>query len=455
MKKNNNYKIIIIGLILSIITSSCQAKLGKSTVLLAKALDENTTSLTNNNSQKIVDYIGQVEFRKIVSGDKCKINNYLVTIAKNEAELQDLLENKIGNKTNSIFLPDIDFEKRNVIGIFLGDRQTAGFSVEIEKIEESKDFFTIFLKEKQPQKGEIVKAEITQPFLIIETKKTIKNIVFENSSLEKVTLEELRFKNIESGSDSGIKEFSKKIAKTKEEFSDLYKEHLSKQKLITTPIFPYVDFNNEMIAAIFLGERPSSGYNIKVTKVTKTNSRITIFANEETPEDKAFTYSIVTSPYTFITIPKNNLPINFDINLVIPESGNFTNVNPSINTTKELEFKHFIDGDSSGIKIGQYLLIKDKKEFRNIWNEHSNSKDSVLPDIDFSKNSLISVFLGDSYSGYSIKFDKIIDYMDEVRIFVEIEKNKENKSFKTNPFSMILISKTYKNPIFIINKPIN
>jgi len=454
MKKNNNYKIIIASLILPIITNACQVKLGKNTVLLAKNESTNTTTSTINidNSGKIVDYIGQVEFRKIINGEKSKVNNYFVTTIQNEAELQDLIDNKIGNKTNSIFLPNIDFNKRNVIAIFLGDRQTTGFSADIDKIEESKDAFTIYLKENQPQKGDAVKAEITQPFLVIETKKTDKKIVFENSSLDKVELEDVRFDTLESGYDSGIKEFSKKIAKTQEEFNELYKEHLSQQKLIKKPIFPHVDFNEKMVASIFLGERPSSGYSIKVTNVTKTNSRITIFATEDAPKDNDYKSSIVTSPYTLITLPKSNLSINFDITLVVPQSGNFASGDTSTSIAKELSLKHILDGDNSGIKYAQYLLIQDKKEFRSLWNQHSGSSDSVLPDIDLLQNSLIAVFLGNSYSGYTIKFDKIIEYMDEIRIFVIIEKSKDTKTINTNPFSMISIPKTYKKPVFIINK---
>lgn len=426
--------------------SSCQVKL---------ASNLKTTPTPSPSAQNLIiqnETLGQIEFRRILSGERSNIRSYETRIIDNQSDFIKLWDDHTGSKTNPLFIPKIDFELKNVIAIFLGERPTTGFNIDINKIEETKDIIKVSLKENKPLAGSEVKAEITQPFLIIETKKSNKRFLIEKPFLTNPANKELNFKIIETGYDSGIKDFSKRLATTDKEFSDLYREHLSSQKNINSTVFPKVDFKNDMVAAIFLGERPSSGYNIDIKKIVKTDSQIVIEASETPPNSETQISSIITTPYQFVSLPKNDLPIKFDINLIVPKYDQVSSVTTN-NTSKILTTKTFLSGENSNITSSQFLVIQSREEFKSIWVQHNGSTSSVLPEIDFGNNSLIAIFAGTKQSsGYNINVNSVIEIGNELRVFIDLSKDQaQSRNIITNPFSMVIIPKSFRNPSFIIN----
>jgi hypothetical protein len=431
---------------------SCKVKLAEPFISASPGPSPTATPFTSNST--IVNSLGQVEFRRILSGDKSNVRNYEVRVSEDEVAFQQLWDDHTGSKTNPIFLPKVDFEQKNVVAIFLGDRPSTGFDVEIEKIEETADSMQIFIKEITPSPGQEVKAEITQPFLIIETKKTKKKIVFENSSINKAQAEDVTFKSLEVGFDSGIKTFSQRVARNEKEFSDLYKEHLSGQKNIVSPVFPIIDFNKEMVAAIFLGERPTNDYAIDIKKVTKTESQIIISASEIPPTGDVV--QISTSPFNFITLPKSNLPVSFDISLIVPPTGQIKDSSNGENNVKNLSLaiKPLASGDNSFITNSLYTMVRSSDEFKDLWARHTNnSVNNKIPEVDFALYNVIAVFIGKrETTGIVINIGTVIEASEEVRVFVELAKDKNNaKNLPTTPFQMVLIPKTGKPASFIIN----
>lgn len=444
---NKFFQYSVIGIFI-LTQSSCQVKLADH--LKVSASPNPVIQQPNPNIQNEV--LGQIEFRRILSGEKSNIRAYETRVIDNELDFVKLWDDHTGTKTNPLFIPKIDFTYKNVIAVFLGERPTTGFNLDIALIDESKDAIKVSLKENKPQPGSEVKAEITQPFLIIETKKTNKKVIIEKPLLTNTINQDIIFKNIEIGYDSGIKEFSKRLAKNDKEFSSLYTEHLTGQKNINATVFPKINFKDEMVAGIFLGERPSSGYSINIKRVVKTDSQIIIEASETTPDKDSDITSIITTPYQFITLPQSDLPVKFDVSLIIPKYDQ-VNSNQGYSVSKDLNFQTFLSGDVSSIKDSNFSIIQSKEQFRSLWTQHTGSTSSIMPEVDFTANSLITVFSGSKpTSGYSINVKSVYETAEDVRVFIDLSKDSSNtKNIVTNPFSMILIPKTYKTPTFILN----
>lgn len=430
---------------------SCQVKLASN---LGAGVVSSAVPTINPSQIAVVqsETLGQLDFRRILSGNRSNIRSYETRVIDNESDFIKLWDDHTGSKTNPLFVPKIDFQLKNVVAVFLGERPTTGFSVEVNNIEETKDNINISLKENKPLAGSEIKAEITQPFIIIETKKSTKKFVIENSLINSSVNEEMKFTNLETGYDSGIKDFSRRIAKTEKEFSDLYREHLSSQKTVNATVFPKIDFKNQMVAVIFLGERPSSGYNIEIKNIIKTDSQIVVEASETSPTPETAISSIITTPYQFVTLPQSDLPVKFDINLIVPKYEQVTgNVNG--NVSKNLVVKNFLSGENSNIKSSQFLLVQTRDDFRSLWAQHSGSVSAVIPEVDFGNNSLIAVFSGTKQSsGFNISVTSAVESANDLRIFVDLSKDRSvSRNVVTSPFSMVLIPKSFKSPSFIIN----
>lgn len=85
---------------------------------------------------------------------------------------------KISNSNSDIANKDIDFSKEMVVGVFLGEKPTGGYSVEITDVSIQKDYIEFLIKINEPDSGEIVTEAITSPYRIIKLKRFDMEFVF-------------------------------------------------------------------------------------------------------------------------------------------------------------------------------------------------------------------------------------------------------------------------------------
>jgi hypothetical protein len=69
---------------------------------------------------------------------------------------------------------------------------------------------------------------------------------------------------------------------------------------------PHVNFSTEMAVALFLGQRPSGGYQITVTRVERRGTWLVIMATESVP---CVAILILTNPVAVVAVPKSTDPI--------------------------------------------------------------------------------------------------------------------------------------------------
>lgn len=75
-------------------------------------------------------------------------------------------------------VPEIDFKKEMVLGVFMGNRNTGGYNTEIKKIIESEGIYQVYVQETSPGKNCITTQSLTQPFQIVKIPKTDLKIEF-------------------------------------------------------------------------------------------------------------------------------------------------------------------------------------------------------------------------------------------------------------------------------------
>jgi hypothetical protein len=61
-----------------------------------------------------------------------------------------------------------------------------------------------------------------------------------------------------------------------------------------------------MVVAVFLGEKPTGGYAIEITRAAKTDRGIEVGYTEQTPAPGAMTIQALTQPFHIVRIPKSD-----------------------------------------------------------------------------------------------------------------------------------------------------
>lgn len=90
-------------------------------------------------------------------------------------EVYDLL-NKY--KSPSLEVPKINFDKETVIALFLGEKNSGGYSISVRQIKNENNKVVVEYEIQSPNKGDMVTSVMTQPYCVIKTQKTLKTIVF-------------------------------------------------------------------------------------------------------------------------------------------------------------------------------------------------------------------------------------------------------------------------------------
>ena len=93
---------------------------------------------------------------------------------------EDFLELWQGTANSGISRPPVDFSKETVVAVFMGSKNTGGYSIEIVKIVEQTDKIIVYVRETSPKPGDAVTLAFTYPQHIVKTEKLTKRVVFQS-----------------------------------------------------------------------------------------------------------------------------------------------------------------------------------------------------------------------------------------------------------------------------------
>jgi hypothetical protein len=74
--------------------------------------------------------------------------------------------------------PRVDFNKEMVLGVFLGQKPSAGYDIEISSLIEKDDCLEVYVKKTKPSPGSMCASVLTQPYHVISTEKVNKDIKY-------------------------------------------------------------------------------------------------------------------------------------------------------------------------------------------------------------------------------------------------------------------------------------
>jgi hypothetical protein len=119
------------------------------------------------------------------------------------------------------------------------------------------------------------------------------------------------FETIDRGVDSGYQHWATLVIRTEEAWREVWERH----RVAVTPMppRPQVDFEQEMVIAVFLGERPTGGFALGIKTVERRAHGLHVLIEEMVPAPHAMVTQAFTSPYHFIRLKRRALPVEFEV----------------------------------------------------------------------------------------------------------------------------------------------
>jgi hypothetical protein len=105
---------------------------------------------------------------------------------------------------------------------------------------------------------------------------------------------------------SGVDRAEQAVARNDREWQALWQRHAPGRTA------PAVDFNRNMVLAVFLGSRPSAGYQVQITGVRREGTALIVQWNEGRPGRDQVASAVMTSPAHIIAVPRHEGEVRFE-----------------------------------------------------------------------------------------------------------------------------------------------
>lgn len=102
---------------------------------------------------------------------------------KGEDEWNKLWARHVSNIIPKPDAPKIDFPREMVIGVFTGQKESGGYTVEIVNVLKEEGVIKVLYKERVPLPEEVVSAVFTQPYHFIKMPKEDLEVIFQNINI--------------------------------------------------------------------------------------------------------------------------------------------------------------------------------------------------------------------------------------------------------------------------------
>ena len=124
----------------------------------------------DNDLNKLVDF--ETIERDFYSGEDTPQN----VIVNNINEWEDLWEKTVNWTPDE--LPSVNFGESMVLAVYMGEKTSGGFNVEILEVKETEELIIVVTKFTNPETEQGLTTALTQPFHMIKIGKTDKEIIF-------------------------------------------------------------------------------------------------------------------------------------------------------------------------------------------------------------------------------------------------------------------------------------
>ena len=106
------------------------------------------------------------------------------------------------------------------------------------------------------------------------------------------------FTNLVKG-DMSEQQLAKQVTiRTAAEWKALWKDHAPAAKM------PEVDFSKDMVVGIFLGSKPSEGYDVEIVGVRMEGKDLIVEYAQKQPGRGTLAAQILTEPFHLVTVPR-------------------------------------------------------------------------------------------------------------------------------------------------------
>ena len=113
-------------------------------------------------------------------------------------------------------------------------------------------------------------------------------------------------RTVDKGDFSNVDDNKQTVVRSAAEWRTLWRQHAGER------LMPSVDFGKDMVVGVFMGSRPTAGYDIAITKTLEGNGKLRVFYRERMPARGVVLAQVLTFPFHLVAVPKTASEVKFE-----------------------------------------------------------------------------------------------------------------------------------------------
>ncbi len=113
-------------------------------------------------------------------------------------------------------------------------------------------------------------------------------------------------RTIDKGTESNVDDAKTVVVRDAAAWKKLWQGHAPDRAL------PAVDFSREMVVAVFMGSRTTSGYDVAIQGTREEGGALVVAYRETAPAREVMTAQVITSPYHIAAVPVRSGDVRFE-----------------------------------------------------------------------------------------------------------------------------------------------
>jgi hypothetical protein len=142
-------------------------------VILLAAVSALAFSCSNQGEEESI-----IQFEVIHGGAYASVSEKKQVMVTNNDDYQKLMSEVYANLDQMPRIPEVDFTKNDVVAVFMGAKNTGGYSINVDKVIKRTDAVTVSVYETSPGSKCILTQSVTQPYEIVKVPKLNQKVKF-------------------------------------------------------------------------------------------------------------------------------------------------------------------------------------------------------------------------------------------------------------------------------------
>lgn len=252
-------------------------------------------------------------YQSIARANQSGVSTKRNVVIKDQAAWARLWAEHVGPLSPAPTLPQVDFTRQLLIGVFAGELPSGCQQFGVRGVFSAANRLRVEVEQRNVSDLARCLPAVTHPMHIVAIDRDGVNANGDADFVD-VTSSEIAFTTLAQDPLSNIASPRAVAVKDAAAWASLWAEHAG-----TSRPLPQVDFQRNMVLAVFRGTQPGGCYPTTITSVARSASKISVLHADSVPGPLVFCTHVVTAPSHMVLVERSDLPVEFATERTVAE----------------------------------------------------------------------------------------------------------------------------------------